>query len=225
MTSSTIAYNKMVQSALRGVVRDILRRVESDGLIGSQHFYIAFRTRAPGVKIPKVLLDRYPEEMTIVIQHRFWGLKIHEESFEIGLSFHQKPEHLEIPFEAILGFVDPSDHFALQFEDFAGNEEVSASPAATISAQLGNDSGDDRADDDPVVASDQDVSQSDEKPTPLPVVRPEAGLPVPETKKVTTTKTFVGRKSGEPVDSPEPDNDTNPEGGNVVQLDRFRKKS
>jgi len=119
MTDSQINYDSLVQNALRGVVRDILEQVAASGLPGNHHFYIAFRTSAPGVQIPKNLRQRYPDEMTIVLQHRFWGLAVHDDRFEVGLSFNQKPEHLIIPFDAVIGFVDPSVQFALQFQDDA----------------------------------------------------------------------------------------------------------
>ncbi len=113
---SLIPYDDIVQDALRGVVQRVLMRIDADGgLPGSHHFYIAFRTRAAGVNIPRHLIERYPDEMTIVIQHRYWELAVHNDSFEIGLSFNQVPAKLHIPFSAITGFVDPAVNFALQF--------------------------------------------------------------------------------------------------------------
>ncbi len=117
MADSYIDYDAKVQEALRQVVRSVLIDTEKDGLQGEHHFYVAFKTQAEGVDIPAHLVSRFPDEMTIVIQHKFWGLQIHEDYFEIGLSFNQKPEHLVIPFDAIVGFVDPSVQFALQFHD------------------------------------------------------------------------------------------------------------
>jgi hypothetical protein len=116
MSESFFEYDQMVRDALKGVVKNILTEVAKGGLPGDHHFYIAFDTTVPGVQIPDHLRERYPEEMTIVIQHRYWGLRVHPDRFEIGLSFHQKPEHLIIPFEALAGFVDPTSQFALQFE-------------------------------------------------------------------------------------------------------------
>ena len=116
MSESFFDYDLMVRDALKGVVKKILTEVAKSGLPGDHHFYIAFDTTVPGVQIPDHLRERYPEEMTIVIQHRYWGLRIHPDRFEIGLSFHQKPEHLIVPFEALVGFVDPTSQFALQFE-------------------------------------------------------------------------------------------------------------
>jgi hypothetical protein len=115
-TDSLIPYDEIVQEALRGVVQRVLMRIDAEGgLPGAHHFYIAFRTRAPGVDIPKHLMERYPDEMTVVIQHRYWDLAIDDEGFQIGLSFNQVPARLRIPFSAITGFVDPAVNFALQF--------------------------------------------------------------------------------------------------------------
>ena len=103
---SLIPYDEIVQTALRSVVQRVLERIDAEGgLPGAHHFYIAFRTRFPGVEMPKHLLERYPEEMTIVIQHRYWDLTITDERFTIGLSFNQVPAKLSIPFAAVTGFV------------------------------------------------------------------------------------------------------------------------
>lgn len=112
---SLIDYDSEVQNALRGVVKSVLSSAAEEGLPGEHHFYIAFNTTAPGVLIPPYLLSRFPEEMTVVVQHEYWGLKVYDDYFEIGLNFNQKPELLTIPFDAIVGFVDPSVQFALQF--------------------------------------------------------------------------------------------------------------
>ncbi|MFC3712020.1 SspB family protein [Sphingoaurantiacus capsulatus] len=114
---SLIPYDEIVQEALRSVVRRVLTDIEAaGGLPGNHHFYIAFKTRAPGVDLPKHLSERYPDEMTIVIQHRYWDLQILEDQFSIGLSFNQVPAKLTIPYSAITGFVDPAVNFALQFQ-------------------------------------------------------------------------------------------------------------
>jgi hypothetical protein len=113
---SLIPYDDIVQDSLRGVVRRVLLDVAAGGgLPGSHHFFIAFRTRFPGVEMPKHLLERYPEEMTVVLQHRYWDLAVEEEHFEVGLTFNQVPAKLHIPYKAISGFVDPAVNFALQF--------------------------------------------------------------------------------------------------------------
>jgi hypothetical protein len=114
---SLIAYDEIVQDALRHVVRRVLTDVrDAGGLPGTHHFFIAFRTRFPGVDIPKHLLERYPEEMTVVLQHRYWDLIVEDEWFEVGLTFNQVPAKLRVPFAAVTGFVDPAVNFALQFQ-------------------------------------------------------------------------------------------------------------
>jgi len=114
---SLIPYDEIVQEALRAVVGRVLGEVEATGrLPGEHHFYITFKTNAAGVEIPKHLVERFPDEMTIVIQNRFWDLKVREDGFEVGLSFNQAPARLAIPFAAITGFVDPAVNFALQFQ-------------------------------------------------------------------------------------------------------------
>ncbi|MBV7255805.1 hypothetical protein KCG44_03280 [Pacificimonas sp. WHA3] len=113
---SLIPYDEYVQDALRGVVYLTLSNIASEGsLPGDHHFYIAFKTRAEGVNIPAQLMEKYPDEMTIVVQHRYWDLKVDHEGFEIGLSFNQVPSKLVVPLSAVTGFVDPSVNFALQF--------------------------------------------------------------------------------------------------------------
>ncbi|HST37070.1 MAG TPA: ClpXP protease specificity-enhancing factor SspB [Allosphingosinicella sp.] len=120
---SLIPYDEIVQEALRAVVGRVLGEVEATGLPGEHHFYITFKTGAAGVDIPKHLSEKFPDEMTIVIQKRFWDLKVSDEGFEVGLSFNQAPSKLCIPFAAITGFVDPAVNFALQFQA-QGEESV-----------------------------------------------------------------------------------------------------
>jgi hypothetical protein len=113
---SLIPYDEIVQDALRAVVGRVLGEVEhSGGLPGDHHFYITFKTRAPGVSIPKHLMERFPDEMTIVIQHRFWDLKVEDEDFTVGLSFGGVPATLHVPFAAVTQFHDPAVEFALTF--------------------------------------------------------------------------------------------------------------
>jgi hypothetical protein len=120
---SLIPYDEIVQEALRAVVRRVLTNVEELGYLpGQHHFYIAFKTRAAGVSLPKHLLERYPDEMTIVLQHRYWDLVVGEDHFEVGLSFNQVPARLSIPYAAVTGFVDPAVNFALQFQARTGDE-------------------------------------------------------------------------------------------------------
>jgi len=126
MAEQGLHYDKMVHEALRGVVREALEIVARDGLPGEHHFYIAFATTHPGVVLPASLRERYKEEMTIVLQHQFWDLAVHNDRFELKLSFNGKPEHLVIPFAAMIGFLDPSVEFGLQFQERAAPENPPA---------------------------------------------------------------------------------------------------
>lgn len=116
MASDSIRYDLMVQGALLGVVREVLLRAEKQGLPGDHHFFITFRTGHPGVEMPPFLRDRYPQEMTIVLQHQFWDLDVKEDRFSVHLSFNQVPSKLIVPFAAIKAFYDPSVQFGLQFQ-------------------------------------------------------------------------------------------------------------
>ena len=115
MTSETIDYPSMIDSAMRGVVGDALRHIQREGLPGDHHFFISFQTHYPGVQMSPQLRARYPEEITIVVQHQFWDLKITPELFSIMLSFNNIPEKLVVPFDALTAFADPSIKFGLQF--------------------------------------------------------------------------------------------------------------
>lgn len=118
---SLIPYDEIVQDALRAVVGRVLGQVASNGgLPGDHHFYITFKTQAAGVDIPKRLVERFPDEMTIVIQHRFWNLTVDASRFSVGLSFNQIPSTLIIPFSAITGFHDPAVNFELRFQAAEG---------------------------------------------------------------------------------------------------------
>jgi hypothetical protein len=115
---SLIPYDEIVQEALRAVVGRVLGEVEKTGgnLPGNHHFYITFKTGAPGVSIPPHLRERFPDEMTIVLQNKFWDLSVDDDGFSVGLTFNQIPAKLEIPFGAITAFVDPAVDFGLQFQ-------------------------------------------------------------------------------------------------------------
>ncbi|MGI9378865.1 MAG: SspB family protein [Methyloligellaceae bacterium] len=116
MTGDQIHYEQLAQDALRSVIGTVLTRVEKTGkLPGEHHFFIAFDTQADGVNISKRLKEQYPEEMTIVMQHQFWDLRVEEEFFEVRLSFNNVPELLVVPYSAIRVFFDPSVPYGLQF--------------------------------------------------------------------------------------------------------------
>lgn len=116
MPTDLIRYDLLAQDALRGVVRRVLVDAARDGLPGDHHFYITFDTRAPGVRLSNRMREKYPLEMTVVLQHQYWDLIVTEHSFEVGLSFGGIPERLLVPFDAVKGFFDPSVQFGLQFE-------------------------------------------------------------------------------------------------------------
>ncbi len=129
MDVTKLSYEKMVEDALRGVLRQALKITEAQGLPGSHHFYITFDTTHPGVKIADTLKTQHPNEMTIVLQHQFWDLKVSQESFEISLSFSGVTQRLFIPFAAVTAFADPHAKFGLQFhvefeERTAADEEL-----------------------------------------------------------------------------------------------------
>jgi hypothetical protein len=177
-----IRYDLLTQQALRGVVRNVLADAAKKGLPGEHHFFISFDTHADGVRISDRLLAQYPEEMTIILQHQFWDLKVAEDEFEVGLSFGGIPEKLTVPFEAINGFFDPSVQFGLQFEEVTEGEEAQPAPTVTQDKAAGK------------------------RPRPAP---PAVAAP----KKETTT-TAAEPKPDKPAAG----------GGEVVRLDRFRKK-
>ena len=137
MAEDLMRYDLLVQEALRRVVRLALLRAARTGLPAEHHFFIAINNRHEGVKISERLRQKHPSEMTIVLQHQFWGLVVHERHFEVGLSFDNIPEKLSISFDAVKGFFDPSVQFGLQFEEIPADqreallEAVPHPPAAT----------------------------------------------------------------------------------------------
>ena len=124
MAKDFIGYQALADSALRGVVREALRRIEKQGLVGAHHFRITFKTGYPGVEIPDFLREQYPEEMMIILQHQFWGLKVKENHFEVTLSFKKVPATLTIPFAALTQFADPGVSFGLQFREVGEDGEL-----------------------------------------------------------------------------------------------------
>jgi uncharacterized protein len=128
MPTDLIRYDLLVQDALRFVVRRVLTDAARNGLPGEHHFNITFKTQASGVVVPAVMRQRYPEEMTIILQHEFWDLSVDADGFEVSLNFSRKPERLKIPFDAIVGFHDPSVPFGFKLEP---REQSAASQPAT----------------------------------------------------------------------------------------------
>jgi len=134
MAQDLFHYEKMVEGALRGVVRDAIRQAARDGLKSAHHFYIGFATQMPGVEIPDHLRARYPDEMTIVLQHQFWDLEVTEHGFSVTLSFRQQLDRLVVPFAAVRSFADPSVSFALEFAVAEAKPAASGNVPALVEA-------------------------------------------------------------------------------------------
>lgn len=123
MADDMIGYDQLMQDALRGVVRAAMQQAASPrGLPGKHHFYITFRTHGAGVVIPDHLSARYPDEMTIVLEHQFWDLEVYPDRFRVILKFSGQPHPIVIPFAAVTRFFDPSVKFGLQFEQHHADE-------------------------------------------------------------------------------------------------------
>jgi uncharacterized protein len=125
-----IRYDLLVQDALRSVVRKVLADTARTGLIGDHHFNIAFKTQAPGVVAPAAVKSRFPDEMSIILQHEFWDLVVTQDAFEVSLHFSRKPERLVVPFDSITGFSDPSVPFGFKLEPRVQEQAASRAPAA-----------------------------------------------------------------------------------------------
>ena len=135
MATDLIRYDLLVQDALRSVVRKVLADTARAGLIGDHHFKIAFKTQAPGVVVPSAVKSRFPDEMSIILQHEFWDLVVTQDAFEVNLNFSRKPERLIVPFDSITGFTDPSVPFGFKLEPRAPEPAAGRAPAT---AEIGN---------------------------------------------------------------------------------------
>ena len=183
MATDHIRYDILAQAALRGVVRTVLADAAKKGLPGEHHFKISFDTTASGVRLSDRMRARYPQEMTIVLQHQFWDLVVSEQAFEVGLSFGGIPERVGVPFDAVTAFYDPAVQFGFQFETIetaATGEAAGAQLAETPASPIAR------------------LPDEGSKPEPLPAPAATTAPPV----------------------APAPDGG----GGEVVRLDRFRKK-
>ncbi len=201
MAVDHIRYDILAQEALRGMVRRVLMDTAKNGLPGEHHFYISFDTRAEGVRLSPRMLAQYPTEMTVVLQHQFWALVVTESGFEVGVSFGGVPERLAVPFAAVKGFFDPSVQFGLQFEEMADAEaQEGAQEEAQESGQ----------------ASERAPAGKDR----------DAARPPAEHKATTQTSVAVPVAANpEPAETrSDADSDKPAGGGEVVRLDRFRKK-
>ena len=130
MATDLIRYDLLVQDALRSVVRKVLADTARNGLVGDHHFNIAFKTHAPGVVAPPVVKQRFPDEMSIILQHEFWDLVVTQDAFEVSLNFSRKPERLIVPFDSITGFTDPSVPFGFKLEPRVSEQASTPTPVA-----------------------------------------------------------------------------------------------
>lgn len=141
MANRGFTYETMIEEALRGMVRRVLKMVQKDGLPGDHHLYLTFRTDAEGVDVSEAIRGRWPEEMTIVLQHQFWDLEVYAERFSVTLSFADVPQKLGIPYAAITAFADPSVKFGLQFmHQTDAVDETDEAPAPTAAASVSSPS-------------------------------------------------------------------------------------
>ena len=226
---TTIDYEAFQQDALRGVVRAVLSQIVKTGLPGEHHFYISFLTQAPGVILSKRLKEKYPHEMTIVLQHRFWDLIISEDRFEVKLTFDGIPERLVVPYKSIKVFIDPSVRFGLQFED-ASSDRESPAPRRSMTMDAAYDSvGEARADNPrttlskkprparkPKVDKEAANMQTGSAPAVTPPALPKAPSPQPASAAAPTRAVESVAAAG---DKPAADG-----GAKIVSLDQFRKK-
>jgi hypothetical protein len=204
MSVDHIRYDLLTQQALRAVVRRVLADVAKVGALpGEHHFYVTFDTRAPGVRLSARMREQYPEEMTIVLQHQFWDLAVSDTQFEVALSFNGVSEKLQVPFEAIKGFFDPSVQFGLQFEPQTEAAKAAEAPAGKPALTT--------VEDKPSKPRRKPVAEEDAPPAVGPA---EPAKPASQ-KKPPLAVVAKGEK-------PEPDKPNG--GGEVVRLDRFRKK-
>ena len=193
-----IRYDVLTQDALRDVIRTVLSDAAVKGLPGEHHFFVTFDTRIDGVRLSARLKASYPEEMTIVLQHQFWDLTVGEDEFAVGLAFNGTPERLNVPFKAVKAFFDPSVQFGLQFA-------VDAEAARGTSADAGTETR--------TAAAKPAVAEKPMLATPPPPAKPPKPLP----KKEPAPQAASAAK-------PASASDTGDSSGEVVRLDRFRKK-
>jgi uncharacterized protein len=225
----TIDYEALAQDAMRGVVRTVLTQAAKSGLPGEHHFYVSFDTAASGVVLSKRLKDKYPAEMTIVLQHRFWDLSVSDDGFEVKLTFDGIPERLVVPFAAIRVFFDPSVRYGLQFEDpdiepeagesmsqrFAGRtpERANGGRATLRSTAPKKPRVPRKAKSEPAAAP--------TPPPPQPNRAPAQPAPPPPTQLKPQAPSLAPATAAKSVDDkPKQDNG----GAQIVRLDAFRKK-
>jgi hypothetical protein len=208
MSDDLIRYDLMVQEALRGVVRKVLAAAARDGLPGGHYFHVEFLTAAPGVRLSDRMRERFPERMTIILQHHFWDLEVSEEAMEVGLSFGGVAERVRVPFAAVTGFFDESVQFGLRFEIDDGKAPL----AALREAQEAED------------------EEEDEESAPTQIAEVakaparDAKAAARDAKGSASDAKGSASDGGEPAD--EERDEEHPEGGaKVLSFNAFRKKT
>jgi uncharacterized protein len=212
-----IDYEALAQSAMRGIVRTVLVRVAKTGLPGEHHFYVAFKTDSPGVILSKRLKEKYPEEMTVVLQHRFWDLIVTEERFEVKLTFDNVPERLVVPFAAIKVFFDPSVPYGLQFDEGDGDSEGQSAHQLSVPRA---DAGGDEPNKPATVSA---TSRTEKKPRAPRRLQSDKPAERPATGDKTTDKPTAD-KTPSKISSTKSSEADPPATPKVVSIDAFRKK-
>jgi len=232
MARDTLQYDKMVEGALRGVVREALVYISKNGLPGNHHFYLTFRTDHPGVDISETLRGQYPNDMTVVLQHQYWGLEVNDDHFVVNLSFNNVPERLQVPYAALMSFVDPSVKFGLQFQPVDPETPAGMSGGFTAAAAAAESSK-------PAKPKLTEAKPADSKPIELKPAKAEA--PKTEPAKSVPSKTATKAplkaplkaedaakkdesKAAEPAEADAPADGAAAPAEKVVSLDAFRKK-
>jgi hypothetical protein len=222
MATDHFRYDLLVQDALRGMVRKVLGEASREGLPGDHHFLVTFRTEAPGVRLSKRMREKYPEEMTIVLQHQFWDLTVGESSFEVGLSFGNVPERLLVPFDAITSFVDPSVQFGLKFEVQDVGVEQGANDA-TPPAETGRGGAELHA----VPREVESPREVEKKPAgearPASVPSVQGKSPAKSASKASAPAS--GKVPDVPVDKVDKVDEPPADAGKIISIDAFRKKT
>ena len=236
----TIDYEALAQDAMRGVVRTVLTQAAKSGLPGDHHFYVSFDTKASGVVLSKRLKDKYPSEMTIVLQHRFWDLSVSDDGFEVKLTFDGIPERLVVPFAAIRVFFDPSVRYGLQFDDPEAGPEAGESVAQRLGGRAPERSAGGRTqlrstapkkprvprkpknETAPAAGSQAQSTNAAAPVQPVPAeptpLKPQPAQLKPQAPAATAIPPAAADKSAD--DKPQQDNG----GAQILRLDAFRKK-
>ena len=210
----TIDYETLAQDATRGVVRTVLTQAAKQGLPGDHHFYISFDTAASGVILSKRLKDKYPNEMTIVLQHRFWDLSVQDDGFEVKLTFDGIPERLVVTYAAIRVFFDPSVRYGLQFEDLEAEPEAGEDMSQRFGGRRPGSANGTHA---------TLRSTAPKKPKVSRKTKAEKGaVPIQDTKPVPAPGTAKLTPAAPKADDDKPRQDNG--GAQIVRLDAFHKK-